>query len=105
MKFATFYDGNSYQFPASEPDADFLQAFRNVDLLARTGKRAEALSAAIAAAQGDRSSLQVSAALERAAELARFLNKHDQAAELAAKIPLEAVKKTPFSRTGWAGTT
>lgn len=94
MKFATFYDGNSYQFPASEPDQDFLEAFRKVDLLARTGKRAEALVIATKAAEGDRSPLQVSAALERAAELARYLGKPEQAAELAEKIPVDAVKKT-----------
>ena len=114
LKFAHFYDGNSHQFDVAEADADFLEATRLAADLGRTGKRAEALAAFTAAtgfarsdpiyrvvgATTDRmnavatSDLQKSAALEQAAFYARFLGKHDVAAELAARIPLDAVKKT-----------
>ena len=94
LKFAHFYDGNSHQFDAAEADADFLEATRLAADLGRTGKRAEALAAFTAAASGPISDLQKSAALEQAAYYARYVLKHDVAAELAARIPLDAVKKT-----------
>ena len=94
MKFATFYDGNSYPFAASAPDADFLHAFRTADDFARRGKHAEALAAYRAAAVGEISDVQKSAALEKAAGSARLLRNHELAAELAAAVPIDAVKKT-----------
>ena len=94
MKFATFYDGNSFVFDAAEPDADFLEATRAAQALTFKGKHAEALAAYTAAAGGKITDLQKSAALESAASYARLLKKHDVAAELAARIPIEAVKKT-----------
>jgi len=94
MKFATFYDGNSYEFPAGEPDDDFLRAFRAGDELARKGRHAEAVAAYKAAAEGEISDLQKSAALEKAASFARGLRSDEESAALSAKIPLEAVKKT-----------
>lgn len=113
LKFAHFYDGNSHQFDAAEPDADFLEATRIAANLARTGKHEAALAAYVAAtgfARSDpiyrvvettdrmnavtTSDLQKSAALEQAAASARLLRKHDVAAELAARIPIDAVKKS-----------
>ncbi|HQZ63934.1 MAG TPA: DUF4838 domain-containing protein [Planctomycetaceae bacterium] len=94
MKFAHFFDGNSYQFDAAEPDADYLEASRAATALALQGKRAEALAAFTAAAKGQVTELQKSAALEQAAASARHLGQHNVAAELAAGIPIEAVKKT-----------
>ena len=94
MKFATFYDGNSFQFAAAEPDDDFLKATRVAADLARIGKREEALAAYTAAAEGKFTDLQKSHALEQAAALARFLRKPEVAAGLAARIPIPAVKQT-----------
>ncbi|MEO8497955.1 MAG: DUF4838 domain-containing protein, partial [Planctomycetota bacterium] len=94
MKFAHFYDGNSYQFDAAGPDADYLEASRAATALALQGKRAEALAAFTAAAKGQVTELQKSAALEQAAAYARHLGQHNVAAELAAGIPIDAVKKT-----------
>jgi predicted negative regulator of RcsB-dependent stress response len=94
MKFATFYDGNSFQFAAAEPDDDFLNATRVAADFARTGKREEALAAYTAAAEGKLTDLQKSHALEQAAALARFLRKPEVAAGLAARIPIPAVKQT-----------
>ena len=94
MKFATFYDGNSFQFAAADPDDDFLNATRGAADLARTGKREEALAAYSAAAEGKLTDLQKSHALEQAAGLARFLRKSELAAGLAARIPIPAVKQT-----------
>lgn len=113
MKFAHYYDGNSHQFDAAEPEADYLEATRIAANLARTGKHEAALAAYVAAtgfARSDpiyrvvettdrmnavtTSDLQKSAALEQAAASARLLRKHDVAAELAVRIPIDAVKKS-----------
>ncbi len=94
MKFAHYFDGNSHQFDAAEPEADYLQATRVAADLARTGKHEAALAAYIAAAEGKLTEFQKSAALEQAAASARLLRKHDVAAELAARIPIDAVKKS-----------
>ena len=94
MKFATFYDGNSFEFDHGQPDADFLEATRIAGELALKGKREEALAAFLAAADGPATPFQKSAALEQAAGMARGLRKNDQAAALAERIPLDAVKKT-----------
>lgn len=94
MKFAHFYDGRSHQFESAEPDADFLNALRIAADLARAGQRDEALAAYTAAAEGKVTELQKSHALEQAAATARSLRKADLADELAARIPIAAVKKT-----------
>ncbi|MEZ0257495.1 MAG: DUF4838 domain-containing protein [Chthoniobacter sp.] len=94
MKFATFYDGLSHQFDAAEPDDDFLEATRKAGELARTGKRDQALAAYTAAAEGKVTPLQKSHALELAANLASRLGKFPIADDLAARIPIDAVKKT-----------
>jgi len=93
MKFAKFYDGNSYQFAVGEPEADFLRAIRTADDFARKGKYAEALSVCKTAAERDISDLQKSAALEKAAAYARNLRGDEEAAALTARIPIVAVKK------------
>lgn len=94
MKFATFFDGNHTEFAHGPPDNDFLEATRAAANLARTGKRDEALAAYIATAEGKVTDLQKSHALELAAHTARGLRKHDVADQLAARIPVAAVKKT-----------
>jgi tetratricopeptide (TPR) repeat protein len=94
MKFATFFDGNHTDFDHGPPDSDFLEAVRVAGELARAGKRDEALAAYIAAADGKFTDLQRSHALELAAHTARGLRKHDVADQLAARIPIAAVKKT-----------
>jgi tetratricopeptide (TPR) repeat protein len=94
MKFAHFFDGNSFQFDAAEPDADFLSAMRAAADLAGERRPAEALAACTAAAEGSITEVQKSAALEQAAHYARLLHQDEAAADLAARIPIDAVKKT-----------
>lgn len=94
MKFAHYFDGNSHQFDAAEPDKDFLEATRIAADFSRQGKHEQALAAYVAAVEGQRTELQKSAALEQAAASARILKKHEVAAELAARIPIVSVKKS-----------
>jgi tetratricopeptide (TPR) repeat protein len=94
MKFATFFDGNSFEFDHGPADDDFLEAMRIAADLARTGKREEALAACTAAAERKCSDLQKSHALELAAAFARGQRKPELAGQLTARIPIEAVKKT-----------
>ena len=93
MKFATFYDGNSFEFDHGPPDDDFLEKTRIAADFARTGKREEALAAYTAAAEGKITDLQKSHALELAAGYARHLRKPEVADQLTARIPIESVKK------------
>jgi hypothetical protein len=93
MKFAHFFGGRSHEFESAAPDADFLNAMRSAADLARTGKRDKALAAYTAATEGKISDLQKSHALEQAATTARSLRKNDIAGQLAARIPMDAVKK------------
>lgn len=95
LKFATFYDGNSFEFDHGPPDADFLESIRIAADFARTGKREEALAAyTAAAAEGKVTDFQKSHALELAVGFARGLRKLDLADQLTARIPIEAVQKT-----------
>ncbi len=94
MKFAAFYDGNSFEFDHGPPDEDFLEKTRIAADFARTGKREEALAAYTAAAEGKITDLQKSRALELAAQFASYLRKTDLATQLIARIPIESVKKT-----------
>lgn len=94
MKFATLYDGHHHQFDAGEPEDDFLRAIRKAEQLARSGKRDEALAAYTAAAEGKITDLQRSHALQQAAAAARSLRNPELADQLAARIPIAAVKKT-----------
>ena len=93
MKFATFYDGNSFEFDHGPPDDDFLEKTRTAADFARTGKREEALAAYAAAAEGKITDLQKSHALELAAGYARHLRKLDVAEQLTARIPIDSVRK------------
>lgn len=94
MKFAHFYDGHSHEFDAGEPDNDFLHAIRQAEELARAGDRDKAVAAYTAAAEGKITDLQRSHALELAAATARGVGRPESADQLAARIPIEAVKKT-----------
>ena len=93
MKFATFYDGNHFEFDHGPPDDDFLEATRIAVDFARTGKREEAFAAYTAAAEGKVTDLQKSYALELAAATARSLRRNDIDDQLTARIPIAAVKK------------
>ena len=93
MKFATFYDGNSFEFDHGPPEDDFLEKMRIAADFARSGKREEALAAYTAAAEGKITDLQKSHTLELAAQFAIHQRKPDLAAELIARIPVESVKK------------
>jgi len=93
MKFATFYDGQHFEFDHGPPNNDFLEATRIAAELARTGKREEALAAYTAAAEGKLTDLQKSHTLELAAAIARSLRKFDTAGQITSRIPIEAVKK------------
>lgn len=93
MKFATFFDGNSFAFDHGPPDDDFLEALRRAGEFARTGKREEALAAYVAAADRKCTDLQKSHALELAAAFARGQRQPDLAAQFIARIPITAAQK------------
>ena len=93
MKFATFFDGNHFEFDHGPPNNDFLEAIRLAGDLARIGKREEALAAYTSAADGKLTDQQKSHTLELAAATARSLRKLDLAEQITARIPIEAVKK------------
>ncbi|HEV7403309.1 MAG TPA: DUF4838 domain-containing protein [Chthoniobacteraceae bacterium] len=93
MKFATLYEGRSHQFEAGPPEEDFLEATRVAAEFARQGKRVEALSRYIVAADGKITDFQKSAALEQAVAMARAVRQPEVAEQLAARIPIDAVKK------------
>jgi tetratricopeptide (TPR) repeat protein len=94
LKFAHLYEGKSHQFSHAESDADYLEAGRAAFELMNQGKRAEALTALVALADGDVTDFQKADSLERAAVCARHLKKFDLTMELADQIPLEPVAKT-----------
>lgn len=98
-KFAHFYEGRSHQFEHGEPDADYLEATRVAADFVRQGKRAEALAAYTAAAEGKITDFQKSVALEQAAALARALRQYDVADQLMARIPIDAVKNAVNMRS------
>jgi len=92
MKFAHFYDGRSHTFEADPTVTDYLIAERAANELLRQRKLDEALDAYLALAAGDDvNEYQQSAALEQAALCARSLQGYDRAAQLAGRIPIEAV--------------
>ena len=92
MKFAHFYDGRSHTFEADPTVTDYLIAERAANELLRQRKLEEALDAYLALAAGDDvNEYQKSAALEQAALCARNLQDSNRAAQLADRIPIEAV--------------
>ncbi len=91
MKFAHFYDGRSHQFEADPTVTDFVIASRAAE---RLRDPAEALPAWLELADGDATPFQKSIALAQAAAAASALKDFDQADALAARIPIDAVKKT-----------
>ena len=93
MKFAHFYNGNSFVFEAADPDADFLTAMSKADALDVTKTRAEALAAYLKVAEGKVTPFQKSHALESAAATALQLRQLEEAERIAATIPLPAVQK------------
>ncbi|HYF37962.1 MAG TPA: hypothetical protein VD994_21850, partial [Prosthecobacter sp.] len=94
MKFAHFFDGNSHRFEAAEPEPDFIQITRASAELAQRGKHTEARAALTALAETRISDLQKSNALAQAAASAAALKQFDDAATIAARIPIDSVKKT-----------
>lgn len=93
-KFAHYFAGHSHVFEAGEPDADYLQAISAAAEIAKQGRKAEAMAAFAALAEGKWTDVQKSHTLEQAATLARVLRQHDRAGEIAARIPIDAIKKT-----------
>lgn len=99
MKFAHFFDGRSHTFEASDLKGDFLTDFRAATELARARKHEEAIAAFLVLAEGKAiepalTEEQQSAVLEQAAASARALGGFAKAEEIAARIPVEAVRKT-----------
>lgn len=99
MKFAHLFDGRSHTFEASELKGDFLTDFRAATELARARKHEEAIAAFLVLADGKTletalTGEQQSAVLEQAAASARALRDFAKAEEIAARIPVEAVRKT-----------
>jgi hypothetical protein len=93
LSFAHLYSGLSHKFEADPAATNYLTAIRAAEQL----PKAEALAALVALAdgsQGKLSDLQQSDALKQAAAAARALKDFARADELAARIPIEAVKKT-----------
>jgi tetratricopeptide (TPR) repeat protein len=93
LKFAHFYLGRSHEFEAAEPPPDFLTSFHAASELDSKGKHEEAVAAFTALADTKITDLQKSTALEQAAASASDLRKPDLAAEVAARIPIPAVRK------------
>ena len=89
MKFATFYDGNSFQFDAGPPDDDFLLALKN----AKDLRREQAVAAYTKMADGKFTKEQQSHALELAAAAARSVRQLDESEKLIARISIPAVQK------------
>lgn len=95
MKFAHFYDGKSTKFEAATLENDFLEDFRTASDLAFRSRHAEALPLFTSLAERkDATEFQKAAVLELAAASARSLKDAPLADELAARIPVEAVRKT-----------
>ena len=93
MKFAHFDAGRSHEFE-SHPVDDFFAAIRAAEQLAGRREYPEAIAAFTAVAEGKVTAVQRSRALEQAAAAARAMKDDGRADELAALIPIEAVRKT-----------
>jgi hypothetical protein len=91
MKFAHFYSGRSHQFDADPSVTDFVIAYRHA---LKVRKPAESLPLFLKLADGKVTDLQKSTALEAAAAAAGGLKDFAQADALAARIPIEAVRKS-----------
>ena len=94
MKFAYFYAGRSHQFEADPTVTDYLIASRAASNLLKQHKHAEALAAFAALADGKVTDFQKSVAFSQAAAVARKMKDFAQADQLAARIPIDAMKKT-----------
>lgn len=94
LKFAYFYDGKSQAFEADAGVRDFVIGFREANEWMNRGRRPEALDAFLALAEEPSTELQQSVALEHAANAARMLGESARADEIAARIPIEAVRKS-----------
>jgi len=93
MSFAHLYSGPSHKFEADPTVTNYIGALSAAQKL----PKAEALAALVALAEGSQgklSDLQQSDALKQAAAAARALKDFARADELAARIPVEVVKKT-----------
>ncbi len=99
LKFGHFYFGHSHTFEAVDASDDFLDVLRAAEILQRNGKIPEALEAFAALAEWNVTALQKAYVLQTAASCARRLRKFDQAAELAARIPLQAMAHTATMQT------
>ncbi len=94
LKFAHFYGGRSHRFPYDASVSDYLIASRAATELVRQRNYQQALATFVSLAEGKVTDFQKSDALQRAANCARSLQEFDRAADLADRIPIEAVAKT-----------
>jgi hypothetical protein len=93
MSFAYFYAGRSHQFEADPTVTNYVLSFK----AARSLPKAEAVAAFAALADGSRGKVttrQRSEALKQAAVTACAVRDYARADEVAARIPIDAVKKT-----------
>ncbi len=94
-KFAHFYEGGPNVFDFDPDYTDFLTSVAAGQKLSTDKKNAEAIAAFVALADSQFTDLQKSFALSEAAAIARGkLKDPTQADQLAARIPIEAVRKT-----------
>jgi len=93
LKFAHFYDGNSYQFDADATVTDYLIASAKADEMLRQRRYSEARQAYTALAEGNATELQKAIAFERAAQCAIAQGDWDSVTKLTARITIPAVAK------------
>ena len=95
MKFAYFYAGQSHPFDTDSTVTDFVIASRAAE---RLQEPADALAAWLKLAEGNVTPFQESVALEQAAAAASALKDFAQAGAFAARIPMDAIRKTAQMR-------
>jgi len=95
MKFAHFFAGNSFKFPADPSVTDHIIGGRTAEQLARKRDWSAALDGYLELTTAKKiSDFQKSDALQQATRCAIGLKDIKHAEELAARIPLEPVRKT-----------
>lgn len=97
MKFAHFYAGTSFNFPADETVTDHIIAGRAAESLVRKRNWDEALEAYLKMAKAEKATaFQKSDALQQAARCAMALGDFERADDLADQIPIKSVSHTVY---------
>jgi len=100
LKFAHFYAGRSHRFEFDPSVTDFIIAGQAAEQIVRARKWKAALNAFLALADTAKATdFQKSIALQQAARCAAQLKDYPQAEKVAARIPIEAVRKTARMQT------